>query len=112
MLSTNFVFYLILSSIYSTFKLNINKNSESIIINKDYLQQNKNEENSIKIYFYIRRSKTAIINNQECKYTITQKSSNLKGVLLQPGLIKTSKILKGQKAQHKKITNMLIILIT
>ena len=79
------------------YKLNINKNSESIIINKDYLQQNKNEENSIKIYFYIRRSKTAINNNQECKYTITQKSSNLKGVLLQPGLIKTSKILKGQK---------------
>ena len=79
------------------YKLNINKKFDSIIINKEYLQKNKNDDNSIKIYFYIRRSKTSINDNQECKYTITQKSSITKGILLQPGLIKNSKILKGQK---------------
>ena len=79
------------------YKLGINKNFESIIINKEYLQKNKNDINSIKLYFYIRRSKTAINDNQDCKYTIIQKSSTSKGVLLQPGLVKKSKIFKGQK---------------
>jgi len=79
------------------YKLGINKNFDSIIIPTGYLQQNKQEDNSIKIYFYIRRSKTAINDNQECKYTIIQKSSNSRGVLLQPGLVKNSKIVKGQK---------------
>ena len=79
------------------YKLGINKNFESIIINKEYLQKYKIQgENSIKLYFYIRRSKSAISFNQECKYTITQKSSTTKGEILQPGLVKKSKIYKGQ----------------
>ena len=79
------------------YKLGINKNFESIVINKDYLQKYKKDDNTIKIYFYIRRSKTAINDNQDCKYTIIQKSSISKGVLIQPGLVKKSKIYKGQK---------------
>ena len=80
------------------YKLGVNKNFESIVINKEYLQKYKQEgENSIKLYFYIRRSKTAVNDNQECKYTITQKSSTTKGELLQPGLVKKSKLFKGQK---------------
>ena len=79
------------------YKLGINKNFGSIVINKEYLQKYKTNDGIIKIYFYIRRSKSSINDNQECKYTLIQKSSNTKGVLLQPGLIKKSKIFKGQK---------------
>ena len=79
------------------YKLGINKNFGSIVINKEYLQKYKTNDGIIKIYFYIRRSKSSINDNQECKYTLIQKSSNTKGVLLQPGLIKKSKIFRGQK---------------
>ena len=79
------------------YKIGLNKNFESIIIDQDYLQKNKNPDNSIKIYFYIRRSQTSISDNINCKYTITQKSSNTKGILLQPGLVKHSRLYKGQK---------------
>ena len=79
------------------YKIGLNKNFESIIINTDYLQQHKNPDGSIKIYFYIRRSTTSIADDINCKYTITQKSSETKGILLQPGLVKHSRIYKGQK---------------
>jgi len=51
----------------------------------------------MELYFYIRRSKTAVEDDIECKYSITQKSSENKGEILQPGLIKNSKLEKGQK---------------
>ena len=79
------------------YKLGINKNFESIVINKEYLQKNKYDDNSIKLYFYIRRSKSSVDDNQECKYTIIQKGSSTKGMLIQPGLVKKSRIFKGQK---------------
>ena len=80
------------------YKTGINSNFESIVIDKDYLQKHKNVDNDgIKIYFYIRRSRTSVEDDIECKYSITQKSSKKKGEILQPGLVKNSKILKGQK---------------
>ena len=80
------------------YKTGISDNFESFIINTDYLKKYKNlENNGIKLYFYIRRSKTAVEDDIECKYSITQKSSENKGEILQPGLIKNSKLEKGQK---------------
>ena len=80
------------------YKTGINENFESIVIKTQYLKQYKNlDNNGIKIYFYIRRSKSAVEDDIECKYSITQKSSNTKGELLQPGLIKSSKLQKGKK---------------
>ena len=71
---------------------------ESITINSAYLKKYKNEDNDgIKLYFYIRRSESSVDDDVECKYSITQKSSEEKGQLLQPGLIKNSKLLKGEK---------------
>jgi hypothetical protein len=61
------------------YKTGINSNFESIVIDKDYLQKHKNVDNDgIKIYFYIRRSRTSVEDDIECKYSITQKSSKKK----------------------------------
>ena len=80
------------------YKTGIKEKFESIVIDTQYLRRYKNLENDgIKLYFYIRRSMNAIVDDTECKYTITQKSSVTKGEILQPGLVKNSKIFKGSK---------------
>ena len=80
------------------YKTGINEDFDSITISPEYLKKYKNEENNgIKLYFYIKRSKTSEEDDVECKYTITQKSSEKKGELLQPGLVKNSKLERGQK---------------
>ena len=80
------------------YKTGINEDFDSITISPEYLRKYKNEENNgIKLYFYIKRSKTSEEDDVECKYTITQKSSEKKGELLQPGLVKNSKLERGQK---------------
>ena len=80
------------------YKTGISEKFESIKIDSQYLRQNKNYINDgIKLYFYIRRSRTSEEDDIECKYSIVQKSSEKKGELLQPGLVKNSKLLKGKK---------------
>ena len=80
------------------YKTGISEKYESITIDKKYLKENKNLGNDgIKLYFYIRRSRTSEEDDIECKYSIIQKSSEKKGELLQPGLVKNSKLLKGKK---------------
>ena len=80
------------------YKTGIKEKFESIVIDTEYLRKFKNKENEgIKIYFYIRKSMNAMLDDTNCKYTITQKSSQIKGELLQPGLVKNSKIYKGKK---------------
>ena len=80
------------------YKKGINQKFDSILIDKDYLQKYKKEgEYGIKLYFYIRRSNTSVNDNIDCKYSITEKSSKKKGELLQPGLVKNSKLIKGKK---------------
>ena len=80
------------------YKTRINSNFYSIVIDKEYLRTYKNYDNDgIKLYFYIRRSKNADEHDIDCQYSITQKSSQTKGEILQPGLVKNSRIVKGQK---------------
>jgi hypothetical protein len=80
------------------YKTGISEKYQSIYIDKKYLKENKNLGNDgIKLYFYIRRSRTSEEDDIECKYSIIQKSSEKKGELLQPGLVKNSKLLKGKK---------------
>ena len=80
------------------YKTGINENFETIVLDKEYLKKYKNNDNNgIKLYFYICRSQSAVEDDIECKYSITQKSSNIKGEFLQPGLIKNSRLEKGKK---------------
>ena len=80
------------------YKMGINEKFDSILIDKEYLQKYKKDgEYGIKLYFYIRRSKTSVDDDLDCKYSITQKSSEKKGEILQPGLVKNSKLIKGKK---------------
>ena len=79
------------------YKTGISEKFESIVVNKKYFEEYYDGAEGIKIYFYIRRSRTSVEDDIDCKYSITQKSSETKGELLQPGLVKNSKILKGKK---------------
>ena len=61
------------------YKTHINEKSESVVVDKKYFQEYNFDENErIKIYFYIGRSRTSVEDDINCNYSITQKSFETK----------------------------------
>ena len=66
---------------------------------KNYITQEKEKENSAKIYYYIKfsNSKNLLENIKECQYSIIERSSEKKDELLIPGETRTSVLPLGKK---------------
>ena len=77
------------------FKLNINHFS-ILEIDKNFINEYKNNQNEIFIYYYIRRSESMIKENKVCQYIIVEKTSKTKGQILQPGVVLSGKINVGE----------------
>ena len=81
------------------FKLNV-KSFSVLTLSTDFLNTNNintNEQN-IHIYYYIRRSELMISENKTCQYIVAEKTSEVKGQILQPGTIFSGSLNVGYKA--------------
>ena len=84
------------------FKLNI-KTYSVLSLSSDYIRNNSNYRQAtysrnVHIYYYIRRSESMVSEGKTCQYVLVEKTSETKGELLQPGVIKTGTIKVGDKA--------------
>ena len=75
------------------------KSYHEIILDSNYFKKYLPEENSAKIYYYIKKSKylTNIEENKECQYSIIEKSSEKRDEILIPGETRTSVLPFGKK---------------
>ena len=79
------------------FKLNI-KSISILAIDSNFIKEYNFNQNSIYIYYYIRRSQSMIKENKICQYILVEKTSEAKGQILQPGIVLSGKLEVGKKA--------------
>ena len=84
------------------FKLNV-KSMFILSLSSDYIRNNSNYKQTAytrnaHIYYYIRRSESMVSEGKTCQYILIEKSSETKGEILQPGVIKTGTLKVGNKA--------------
>ena len=83
------------------FKLNLL--SYSVLrLSAEYINNNTNIVNThspnAHIYYYIRRSESMISERKICQYVLTEKTSETKGQILQPGVVTAGSLKVGNKA--------------
>ena len=84
------------------FKLNL-KTYSVLSLSSDYIRNNSNSKQTaysrnVHIYYYIRRSESMASERKTCQYVLVEKTSETKGEILQPGVIKTGILKVGEKA--------------
>ena len=79
------------------FKLNMNQLS-ILEIDKNFMTENMSNLRGTYIYYYIRRSESIAKENKVCQYIILEKTNEIKGQILQPGVVTSGKIQVGNKA--------------
>lgn len=83
------------------YQLNVNSLS-SIEIDRDFIfssSQNENEEQTdgAYVYYYITRSDAMAKEGNACQYVVTEKTSETKGQILQPGVATMGELQVGEK---------------
>ena len=89
--SKNFLFQLNLNT-FTNFQITSNFIKKSI----DY--KNSELKNNINIYYFIRRSESMIASKKVCQYILLEKTSEIKGQYLMPGIIQSGILKAGDKA--------------
>ena len=83
------------------YQLNVNSLS-SIEIDRDFIfsnSQNENEEQTdgAYVYYYITRSDAMAKEGNACQYVVTEKTSETKGQILQPGVVTMGELQVGER---------------